>query len=129
MAYKVIHPGDLNDHLPSRYGLSCYDTLEWDERWWSHDWDELLYRRSEWEVLKQQGRLGPAQIADLARIDRWWRARPQAFNRAFGGFHQRKKINTELAGWVEDERGRPMPIPQSHWWWWPLPEKPDNPAT
>ena len=128
MAYEVIHPGDLNDHLPSRYGLSCYDTLEWDERWWSHDWDELLYRRSEWEVLKQQGRLGPAQIADLARIDRWWRARPQAFNRAFGGFHERKKINTELAGRVEDPEGRPMPIPKSHWWW-PLPEKPDNPAT
>lgn len=31
MAYEVINPGDLNDHLPSQYGLSCYDTLEWDE--------------------------------------------------------------------------------------------------
>ena len=118
MAYKV----DIDPDLPSKYKLSCYDTIGEDPRWWSHDWDELLYQRSKWEVAKQQGLCSTAQVNDLAMIDRWWRAHPDTFNRAFAGFHHRKKIKTELQGWVEDEHGQAMPIPQSHWWWWPLPE-------
>ena len=118
MAYKVTMPA----RLPSKSELRCYDTIGEDPQWWDYDWDELLYARSLWEAGKQQGLVSAAQIADLARIDAYWRAHPKAFNRAFRTEHARKKIKTELQGWVEDEHGQAMPIPQSHWWWWPLPE-------
>ncbi|MFN3595437.1 MAG: hypothetical protein ACK4TK_12275, partial [Thiobacillaceae bacterium] len=63
------------------------------------------------------GLLAPTAVAELAEIDAFWRAHPQAFDAAFGDLIPRIDRATELAGWVENEAGRPMPIPAHHWWW------------
>ena len=117
--YKSV---ELDGRLPSKRWLSCYDTIadpeEFPPEYWSHDWDELLRRRSAYEFIRDQ--LTPEQQADLDRIDAFWRAHPQAFNQAFVNEHHRANHQTELEGYVQDQHGNTPAIPKSHWWWRPL---------
>jgi len=81
--------------LPSD-DLSCYDTLEEETRWWSHNWDDLLYVRSVYELLRD--RLNADQQADLEQIDAWWHEHPEAFDATFAERHAYVDRRTALQG-------------------------------
>ncbi len=76
-----------------------------------------MHHRSVYEFAREAGLLSEQAVAELSEIDAFWRAHPAEFERAFGTLIPLIDPATELAGWVEDENGRPAPIPPSHWWW------------
>ena len=109
---------DINS-LTSSQTAKIWDRCR-SQEYWSHNWDELLCRRSAYEFVRDQ--LTPEQLADLDQIDAFWHAHPQAFNQAFVNEHHRANHQTELEGYVQDQHGNTPAIPKSHWWWRPLKE-------
>lgn len=98
--------------------LGFYDVItrpDWQDYEFDLDW--TLHHRSVYEFARENGLLSDQAVAELAEIDAFWRAHPVEFERAFGTLIARIDPATELEGWVEDEAGRPVAIPPSHWWW------------
>ncbi|RPE72521.1 hypothetical protein EDC62_0212 [Tibeticola sediminis] len=116
MAWRVLRT--LYSHPKDDAFLGFYDVItQPDAELYTFDLDWTLHLRSAYEVGREQGMLDQTAVAELAEIDAFWRAHPQAFDAAFGDLIPRIDPARELAGWVEDETGAPMPIPASHWWW------------
>lgn len=108
----------VRDHPKNDAFLGFYDVItrpDWQDYEWDLDW--TLHHRSVYEFAREQGLLSGTAVAELAEIDAFWRAHPDAFERAFGTLIRRIDPAKELEGWVEDGAGRPAPIPPSHWWW------------
>ena len=99
------------------YPLQCYDWIFKPDD--DEDIAELLAERSSLEFIRD--RLTNTQIAELNKVDAFWRAHPKEFNTAFAADHFRVDRKTVLEGFVEDEKGNVPAIPRSHWWWWPIP--------
>ncbi|QIK38426.1 hypothetical protein GWK36_11050 [Caldichromatium japonicum] len=76
---------------------------------------EVLLARSALEFLRD--RLPDAALAMIAAADAQFRAHPQAFAHMFRRAIGSIDAKAALAGWVDDDDGKPVPIPPSHWWW------------
>lgn len=108
----------LYEHPRNDSFLGFYDVIvRPDAELYTFDLDWTLHLRSAYEVGREAGLLAESAVAELAEIDAFWRAHPKEFDAAFIDLIPRIDPATELSGWVEDEAGRPMPIPPSHWWW------------
>lgn len=103
---------------PLETALACFDGIVDGREAWEFDLDEALALRSVYEYLAEAGRLGPQAAAELAAIDAFWRAHPQAFDAAFSYEHA-MPARERLAGFVTDEDGTSAVPPPSHWWWRP----------
>ncbi|MEG9884440.1 MAG: hypothetical protein V6Z86_07470 [Hyphomicrobiales bacterium] len=119
MAYRLTGTNrTITENIPLLSGMfACYDTIG--DPSFDMDRDETLHERSAYEFVR--GQLSPEQIAELDKVDAYWRAHPKEFNEDFKiiqGWEDRK---TALEGFVEDEDGKVPAIPRSHWWWWPIP--------
>ena len=119
MAYKLDW-FPRPDLMPSK-DMSCYDTIiegPWGKpEEWSHDQDDLLYKRSFYEFIRDQ--LTDAQRSDLGKIDAFWQAHPAEFNAAFGLLINQENLKTAMTGFgiIDTKTGKPPVIPPSHWWW------------
>lgn len=98
--------------------------LEIDPGWWHREGmilvdDEVLAAASAAQCLVDAGRANAVLRRTLETVTAYWRAHPSEFDATLGSLIRRIDPATALAGWVEDETGRPMPIPAHHWWWRP----------
>lgn len=96
--------------------------LEIDPDWWQDAGyavvdDEVLAAASSAQVLVEAGEASELLAETLKRVTQHWRAHPGTFDATLGQIVRRIDPATALAGWVEDEDGRPLPIPPHHWWW------------
>ncbi|WP_156137212.1 hypothetical protein [Tepidimonas taiwanensis] len=103
---------------PLETALACFDGIVDGRQAWEFDLDEALALRSVYAYLAEEGRLGQEALAQLAAIDAFWRAHPQAFDAAFAYEHA-MPARERLAGFATDEEGNPAVPPPSHWWWRP----------
>lgn len=106
------------DFLAERLGFG----LEIDPAWWQEAGfavvdDEVLAAASSAQVLVEAGQASASLTETLQRVTQHWRAHPEDFDATLGQIVRRIDPQTALAGWVEDEARRPMPIPAHHWWW------------
>ena len=125
MAYTLFEnevASDLHDEPLLIGTFGCYDMIG--DRDWSYDYDDNLHWRSLCEFVRDE--LLPSQQAELDKVDAFWRANPKDFNRAFRMSHGESgkpfPNRKEMEGWIRDENGKIPPIPESHWWWWPIEE-------
>ncbi|MDM7456942.1 MAG: hypothetical protein P3W97_006765 [Tepidimonas sp.] len=88
-----------------------------DVKLYAFDRDWTLHLRSAYEVGREQDLLPETAVAELAQIDAFWRTHPQASDAPFGDLIPRIDPARELAGWSEDEAGKPVAIPPHHWLW------------
>jgi len=98
-----------------KHELSFYNELDPEFR---PDRDELLQVRSAYEL--QRERLSDDQRAELDKVDAYWRANAEAFNRAFNTFHYQTDRKTVLNNFANNDDGTPIAVPNDHWWWRPL---------
>ena len=120
MAYRLKNePFTIPKNLPLLDSgmFACYDTIG--DPSFDMDRDETLHKRSAYEFVR--GQLSPEQIAELDKVDAYWRAHPKAFNEDFKLIQGWEDRRTALEGFVEDDKGKVPAIPRSHWWWWPIP--------
>lgn len=96
--------------------FSCYNTIGDPD--YDYDRDETLHERSAYEFVRD--RLSVEQLAELDKVDAYWRAHAKEFNADFALWHFQEDKQTAMKGWVEDEHGDVPPIPRSHWWWRPI---------
>lgn len=111
-ATDVLEGASLLECAP----LNCFDTVGDDS--FAEDRAGMLAQRSAFELVRDQ--LNDAQRAELDRIDAFWRANPEAFNKDFAldqAFLDRKTV---LSGLVEDSAGRVPEVSRSDWWWRPV---------
>ncbi len=115
MAFRLtadVEGASLLDCAP----LNCFDTLG--DAGFADDRAGMLAERSALELVRDQ--LDAAQLAELDRVDAFWRANPEAFNADFAMDHAFLDKGAVLAGLIKDTRGKTPDVPRSHWWWRPL---------
>lgn len=116
MAYRLIAGADIvkdGASLLDCAPLNCFDTLGDDG--FAEDRAGMLAQRSAFELIRDQ--LDEDQIAELDRIDAFWRENAEAFNKDFAldqAFLDRKTV---LTGLVADDKGRVPEVSASDWWW------------
>lgn len=96
--------------------------METDPAWWEQAGfavvdDEVPAAASAAQFLLEAGRASPELATRLQQVTAHWRAHPAQFDATLGQIIRRIDPATALAGWVQDEAGRPMPVPPHHWWW------------
>ncbi|MDM7322118.1 MAG: hypothetical protein P3W87_002305 [Gammaproteobacteria bacterium] len=99
------------------WGQDALDVDWWRSDGWAVADEEVLAAASAARVLIDEGLADAGLAAALHDVLTAWRADPHAFDATLGSLARRADPASALAGWVEDEVGRPMPIPASHWWW------------
>lgn len=80
--------------------------------------DGTLEERSAFELVREQ--LNADQLAELDKVDAFWRANAAAFNRAFAMMHFQRDRKTALRGLITDARGNVPAVPADHWWWFSI---------
>lgn len=118
---------ESDGRLDEERWLSLYDLARdvrggADPNEWRDEWEWVLLARSTLEFVRDW--LEPERATLLDRADACWREHPEAFNRLSSCLHRHGPPADAMDELIEDDAGDWPEIPESHWWWRPLPTEP-----
>lgn len=111
----VMTQDEIRERL--MWASDAMDVEWWRQEGWAVADEEVLAAASAAQALVDAGLADDRLAGALEDAVSKWRDAPWAFDATLGSLARRADLATALSGWVEDEDGRPLPVPPHHWWW------------